>query len=232
MDRIGLVILAAALGATIALLALETWRNGRVRARRRAGFFDACARLFDSHRSAIAATGFPRLSGQYLGQTFHLQAAPDTLTFRKLPALWVLVTLPSPLPVRATLDVMIRPMGIEPFSNFRDLPAQIDTPPGFPEDCALRTDDPEALPDQDLLRQHLAIFDDKRVKELIVSPRGLRIVFLAEEAQRTRYLIYRDCEMGGEPLPPARVAACLDSLIALQQDILAADTAATKVRIA
>ncbi len=195
-------------------------RGSRTRRKSRQGYFADCARLFAAPRLAAAPGGFPRLNGRYRGHIFDLQAVPDTLTFRKLPALWVLVTLPVPLPLRATLDFMVRSTGIEPFSNYHNLHDQIAAPPGFPEDCRLRTDDAQALPPQSLLVPHASIFDDPRVKELVLSPKGLRITFLAEEANRGRYLIFRDAELGTEPLPSRALVAHLDALLALHADIL------------
>jgi len=55
----------------------------------------------------------------------------------------------------------------------------------------------------------------------VISPKGLRIVILAEEADRGRYLIFREAEMGMEPLPPARLAPLLDRIARLREDILA-----------
>ena len=92
----------------------------------------------------------PRGSNGGLGNSMpgreFIVVVPDTLTFRKLPALWLLVTLPEPLPLRATLDMLMRPMGTEPFTNHSKLPQQIATPAGFPPDCVIRTDDPQGCP--------------------------------------------------------------------------------------
>jgi hypothetical protein len=220
MEQLGLGLLGSGLGAGVAVLAAQTFRAGRARAAERSALFDLSADLFAGPRRGTGSAGFPRLAGQYGGSEFDLQAVPDTLTFRKLPALWVLVTLPSPLPVGATLDVMIRPTGTELFSHFHTLPDQIAAPPGFPDDCTIRTDDPDALPPEAVLRPHLGLFDDERVKELVISPKGLRITFLAEEANRGRYLIFRDAELGRTPLPAARILPYLDALLALRADLL------------
>lgn len=165
-------------------------------------------------------SGFARLGGHYHGVPADIQVLPDALTFRKLPALWVLVTLPSPLPVDATMNLMIRPTGIEPFSRFDTLPHQIDRPEDFPRDCAIRTDKGHSPLSEGLLRAHLHIFDDPKVKELVISPKGVRIVFLAEEAKRSRYLIYRDAEMGAAPLVGNLLKHKLEQLIALRADVL------------
>ena len=185
----------------------------------RGQYFAAVKPLFDAPIVALAPTGFPRLSGRYHGTLFDLQVVPDTLTYRKLPALWLLVTLAEPTPARATLDVMLRPRGVEPFSNFRNLAVQIATPPGFPEDCAVRSDAPEAAPPADFVLAHLKRLNADLLKELVISPKGLRLVWLAEEADRTRYLAFRDAEMGKTPLPSARLEPLLAALLALRDDL-------------
>ena len=45
--------------------------------------------------------------------------------------------------------------------------------------------------------------------------------FLAEEADRGRYLIFRDAEMALTPLPAARIAPLLETLAALRDDLIA-----------
>jgi hypothetical protein len=213
---------AAAIPVAAAWLAL--WMHLRARAKRRAlaraGFLDQVAPLFSNLRTEIAPSGFPRLSGWHEGELFDLQVVPDTLTYRKLPALWLLVTLPVPLPVRATMDVILRPCGTEVFSRFRDLPVQVAAPPGFPADCAVRTDDPGAMPDAALVGQHIAQLDQTRLKEVVVSPKGCRIVWLAQEADRARYLLFRDAELGTGALAPDTLLPLLSALCALRDDLL------------
>jgi hypothetical protein len=216
-----LVPLGIALAALGLWLALRLIRETRARAASRAGYFDAVKPLFEDGETRLQPTGFPRMTGRRKGLAFDLQAVPDTLTFRKLPALWVLVTLPEPLPLDATLDLVARPSGNEPFTRFSDLPHALPTPSDLPKDIAIRSDDATRIPPPDLLARHADLFTDPRVKELILSPKGLRIVILAEEADRGRYLIFRDAEMGRTPLPPARLQPLLDRLAALRQDVLA-----------
>lgn len=57
------------------------------------------------------------------------------------------------------------------------------------------------------------------MKELVISPKGLRLVLLGDEADRGRYLIFRDGEVGQTPLPPARLLPLLDALRALRDDL-------------
>lgn len=227
MERLMLGLLALGLGAAVAVLLWQTWRASADRKATRAGFLDDCQALFTSGLKARAETGFARLSGQYRDQTFDVQVVPDTLTFRKLPTLWLLVTLPVVLPLRATFDLMLRPTGMESFSRHASYPEQIATPPGFPEGSSIRTDDPAALPSETVLHRHLNdLARSDRFKELVVSPKGLRIVWLAEEADRGRYLLFRDAEMGQHPLDPAVLRPLMDALLALLADLQADESTA------
>lgn len=211
----------------LALAALGLWlgfrlaAESRARTAARAGYFDAVKPLFEGGETRLQPTGFARLSGRRRGLTYDLQALPDTLTFRKLPALWVMVSLVEPLPVEATLDLMARPSGNEPFSRFSGLSQSLPTPPALPKAVAIRSDDARNIPPESLILRHADLFDDPLVKELVLSPKGLRIVILAEEADRGRYLIFREAEMGRTPLPPSRLEPLLDRLAALRQDVLA-----------
>jgi hypothetical protein len=195
-------------------------RQSKSRADVRAGYLDQVAPLFTDIRRAISPTGFPRLSGHHGADLFDLQVVPDTLTYRKLPALWLLVTLPTPLPLRGTLDVVLRPSGTETFSNFRSLPIQVAAPPGFPPDCAIRTDDLDAMPDADKLGRHIARLDQDRLKEVVISPKGCRLVWLVQEADRARYLLFRDAELGSTPLDPATLLPLLTGLRGLRDDLM------------
>ena len=51
-------------------------------------------------------------------------------------------------------------------------------------------------------------------------PVGIKIPD-TEEADRGRFLIFREAEMGRNPLPPAQLQPLLDRLAALREDILA-----------
>ncbi|MFN4203281.1 MAG: hypothetical protein ACK4GM_09515 [Tabrizicola sp.] len=210
-----------ALAALGLWLALRLIREAKLRAVSRAGYFDAVKTLFDGCETRLQPTGFPRMTGRRGGLAFDLQAIPDTLTFRKLPALWVLVTLPQPLPLECMLDLLARPSGNEPFTRFATLSQSLPTPPDLPREVAIRCDDATRVPPPDLIARHAVLFTDPRVKELVLSPKGLRIVILAEEADRGRYLIFREAEMGRAPLPPTRLAPLLDRLAAIREDVLA-----------
>lgn len=210
-------LLAAALGLTALYLLRQTLRARRLRETARAGYFDAVAPLFDEVRRQIQASGFARMAGRWRGMAFDLQAVPDTLTFRKLPSLWVLVTLTEPQPLASTLHILARPGQNDSFTRFTEMPRSLPLPQGFPEWVALRCDHGAGLPSEELVAGLAGLFANPALKEVVISPKGLRLVFLAEEADRGRYLLFRDAEMGLTPLARARLLPQLEVLADLSR---------------
>jgi hypothetical protein len=92
------------------------------------------------------------------------------------------------------------------------MPVEVNTPPGFPSECTLRCSGTEDLPTPVILSQIAPLFSDPKVKEAVLSSKGLRLVVLAEEAERTNYLIFRDAELGRQPFPAARLQRLLETL--------------------
>lgn len=217
-----LVFLAAALAVLVLWLAWTTVQATRTRRRARAAYFSALVPLFDHVTTRIEPSGLPRMTARLGPHAFDLQAVQDSLTFRKLPALWVMLTLPEPLPVKATLDIMARPTGQEPFSHFASLRHSLPCPAGLPEGSAVRSDNAALLPPEALVAPHLAVFADPMVKELVISPKGLRLVILGEEADRGRFLIFREAELGMTPLPASRLTALIDTILALRTTLIEA----------
>lgn len=167
------------------------------------------------------SAGYPRLVGSYHGLPVQVLPVVDTLPTRRLPALWVLVTLQCALPVSARFDLMMRPNAPTTFSNFDLLPVTIQTPHGFPEYGVLRTDDPQKILSPQVVAPHLDVFEDSRAKELLITPNGVRLVWLLAEANRARYGVFRQADFGEADLDPSVLQNLLDRLLALRQAILA-----------
>jgi hypothetical protein len=215
MSRLILLVLALGLAVWGASVVRSLLQAIPARRRTRADYFVAAVPLMTDVRQRIEPTGFARLAGTSHGLRFDLQALPDTLTFRKLPALWVMVTLTEPQDLPGETHIMARANGQESFSRFGQMPVPVALPPGFPPDCALRCDHIDGLPPADLLARVAPLFTDPRLKEAVLSPQGLRLVVLAEEAERTPYLIFRDAELGATPFPAARLHPMLTALAEL-----------------
>lgn len=218
-----LLLLALVAAGLLLVAAVRRLRReaGALRAAR-AGCLDAAAPLLADPGRVIDPSGFPRIAGRLDGRPVEVRAMPDALTFRKLPALWLLATLNEPQPLRAETRIMRRPSGFEPFSTFATLSAETPLPPGFPEGVVLRTEDPSALPPYSFLAGLARRFEDPTLKEVVLSPNGLRLVRLVEEAPRSRYLLYRDSDLGHTAVPAPTLSATLAALLSLAGDLAAA----------
>lgn len=217
MSRLLLVLIGLAFVWGAVRLARALRHAVPERQRRRAEYFAAAAPLLSDLVQRIEPSGFPRIAGTHAGLRFDLQALPDTLTFRKLPTLWVMVTLTAPQDLRGETHVMARPRGQEGFSRIAQMPVQMGLPPGFPPDTVLRCSAADAIPPPPVMARLAALFQDPLLKEAVLSPRGLRLVTLGDEADRTAYLLFRDAELGTSPFPAQRLADMLDALTQLHQ---------------
>jgi len=197
----------------------------RSRERRKAAtealFADALRVIEDPVFESRDADGFPRLSGRYQGFPAQVHPVIDTLATRRLPALWLLVTLQDKLPVAGRFDMMMRPAGPTTFSNFDHLPHTLQHPHSFPEHAVIRTDDADETLPASVIEPHLGPFYGPKAKELLITENGLRIVWLLAEAERARYGIFRQAEFGGPKIEGALLQDLLDRLIAIRKDILA-----------
>ncbi len=168
-------------------------RDHRRAQARRHGFFDDCRGLLDQAELAQDAIDYPSLSGYYQGHSVELRALADTIQLRKLPVLWLLVTIHRPIAVHGMLDVMIRPDNTEYYSHHNNLRDWHATPPDWPQEAVIRTDDrattASLIPP---LTPYVARFTSgQRGKEIFLSPKGIRLVYRLDESQRGHYLLIR-----------------------------------------
>lgn len=210
-------IIAIIIGLGLLILLWRQWRSAEKKlAAQPQKLFAEVQSLFENSQIEQGETiGTWKLTGTYGGRVFQLKAIADTLATRKLPSLWLMVTLPEPQPVKATLDLMMRPSGPSSFSNFDFLPYTLKTPKNFPEHAVIRTDDQELTPPPDILRFALTLFETRYGKELLISPKGLRIVVHVAEVDRLRYGVFREANFGGTVIQPDLLIHCLDTLLKL-----------------
>jgi len=184
-------------------------------------FFGAAKTVLDDPRfEPTGSVGLPELQGRYRGHPVRIRAVVDTLAVRKLPALWLLVTIPEPMPIKATFDLMMRPAGPTTFSNFDRLPDTLDPLPDFPLHGVVRSDDPDHLPPAHVISPHLGLFADPPAKELLITPKGVRIVWQLGEGSRGAYGIFRQAEFGDVRLEPALLGSILDRLMAIREAVI------------
>jgi hypothetical protein len=215
-------LIASALAIALAYFLWRDWQRSRVQAA--AMPLQLFGRVKDSLESAEIlpqeSAGTWKLVARHGGRVFQFTALADTLATRKLPVLWLMVTLPEPQNITRTIDLMMRPTGPSTFSNFDFLPHTLATPLGFPEHAVIRSDSDERSWPVEALQAIMNDFENVRGKEVLVSPKGLRVVVQAGEADKLRYGVLREANFGEDfAIPPALAASCISMLLAIENDL-------------
>lgn len=157
--------------------------------------------------------------GSWNSQRVQLRTIVDTLATRKLPARWLSISITEPVAVPGTFDMMMRPGSPTTFSNFDHLDHTLPKSSAFPAEAVLRTDRRGVHFPLKTIAGHLGIFSEGRAKELLITPKGVRIVWLLAEAERARYGVFRQAEFGDATLDPALIERLLVSVSALRDAI-------------
>lgn len=218
-DTVWLIALVATL-ALIALLWAMQRRSRRALTQQRGALFVPAYAILDTYRITQSGADYPEMQATYRGHAFHVDAVVDTLTFRKLPVLWLRVSLLAPLPGMATFDILVRSQNVEFYSPSADLPHRLEPPPGWPADAMVRTDNQGRLPDLAMLGRHIGMFQTPQVKELLITPKGVRIVRMLDQAKRAEYLVMRQAEFENAQVTAELLRDLMDRTIALHQDLL------------
>jgi len=211
-------------GAIVLALALHlTWlaRRSRNRALAALAADEASIRtvIADAADVSDGTAGVVTWEGSWNGQRVQLRTIVDTLATRKLPARWLSVSITEKVAVPATFDMMMRPGSPTTFSNFDHLQHTLPKAPGFPAEAVLRTDRRGTRFPQGTIAEHLEPFSEGRAKELLITPNGVRIVWLLAEAERARYGVFRQAAFGDTQIDPALIERLLTSLSALRDAI-------------
>jgi hypothetical protein len=201
---------------SIAAVTYVGMRDHRAAKAARRGLLDGCAPALDGAQLFHAADGFPRLTGRHHGREVRVDLLCDTMTIRRLPQLWMSTTLVDANAGLPGFAILVRPAGTEFYSLTSRFAHRLETPAGFPDEVLIRGD-AEAEPLLDELRATLAgILADLRVKEIAVTPRGLRIIRQAGEGKRGDHLLLRQSVFENAAVPRRDLASVLDQLQAIR----------------
>jgi len=203
---------AVACGAVAVLVILHRRDRNRLRAQR-AQFFDLCLDLLQSYRVTQDGPIYPLLSGRYRGHDVRLEPVIDNMAWRKVPVLWLKVTILQSNSCGGVLDLLMRPGGVEVYSPSAELHHHLALPAGWPEQALLCTDDPSSIPPLELITPHMPLFADPYMKELVVTSRGVRLVRMIWQASRLHYSVFREIRFEGIHLDPAVAKTLLDAAI-------------------
>lgn len=209
---------ALLLGPPAALGLAWVWRRDQRSARAaRAELLAEAAGLLEGAEQAQDGLDYPTVRGRWRGLAVELRPIADTMALRKLPSLWLQVTLQAPTKAPGVLDVLLRPLGVEHWSPMADLAVSVPTPAGLPETAQVRLDREEATALLPVAQAHAAFLARPTAKELLVTPKGARLVVQLAEGERGSYLLFREARF-----PVRRVErAALEALLAEAAQVLA-----------
>lgn len=175
------------------------WMGARALSEHR-GAMAARHRLLDEAASVLADARithgpdhFPVLTGRIAdGRRAKVELIADTMVTRRLPQLWLRVTLSEQAPcARPTIGALARPTGAEFYSLVHDMPEWL--PPPVSEGSLLLRGDGQANPNQIERASALFanLFADRAVKEAVITPRGARIIRQAAQGEPGAHKVLR-----------------------------------------
>src|ERR1043166_3371929 len=164
-------VLVVIVAAGVAALVWAYRRDQRRLKAQRGRLLASCLGLLEQPRQRQDDLGYPILTGWYRGQRFHIDAVVDHIAVRKVPSLWLRVSLFADLSHLATLDILMRAQNVEFYSPANDLPHRVAVPAGGPADAVIHTDDPARMPSAEVIGPHLDFFHQPQAKEMLVTPK-------------------------------------------------------------
>ena len=209
MPILSTVLIALGVGA-IGLLAAREHRSIRGT---RAALLDECASVLEGPEITLCGDGFPRLAGRDRGRSVDVQLISDTMVVRRLPQLWVFVTVLEMLRDLPSLAVLIRPAGYEFYSITSGLTHALSTPAALPQEVLIRGSDPRAEDLLERLTPSLAtILANPRVKEVALTSKGVRIIRQTAEGRRGEHLLLRQPMFDDAKVAASDLAELLDQI--------------------
>ncbi|WP_192254423.1 hypothetical protein [Mesorhizobium silamurunense] len=160
---------------------------------KRRGLLDEAARLFPDARMSFAPDHFPILVSRLEdGRQVRIELLADTMVTRRLPQLWLRVTLSEVSERgRPAIGALARPTGAEYYSLVHDLPEWM-APPEMETSLLMRGDGhASAWQVERAVAIFQKLFSDPAVKEAVISPRGTRVIRQAAQGERGAHLLLR-----------------------------------------
>ena len=189
--------------------------------RRRAGLLDGLARHFEGSRIDVGGDGFPTLTARLADRrALTVSLLVDTLVMRRLPQLWLIVTLHERVEMaRPSIGALTRHTGAEFYSRTLKFPERIESPAGL-ETLLLRGDRPFMAAEMDRIGAVLAsVFHDPYVKEIAATPRGVRLVRQVAEGERGAHLLLRQSRFSTVQMALAPVTKSIADANALRETL-------------
>jgi hypothetical protein len=220
-----LLILSAALSAWLVVRGIGDHREAMAA---RHGLIDEAQGLIVDAERTIGPDHHPVVTGRIAdGRKVKIDLVSDTLITRRLPQLWLRLTLYDGMPARPKIGALARPTGGEYYSLVHDMPHWME-PPKTAGSMLLRGDD-SAMPWQvERVLQHFrTLFSDPQVKEAVISANGVRIMRQAAQGDRAAHLFLRQSRFAIDAIPAEDISTAIAMAVALAAVLPAAELVQT-----
>ncbi len=212
MSSISYIILALAIGA----ISWALWQDVERRKMRRIAFERqieeiVAKSLHDWQRSPKDSYGTYTYEGEWRDHHAQIRLIIDNLATRKLPVIWLSLSLFQTTKLKGTYDLMNRPAGVNSFSNFHQLPFHLKKPTGFEGQVELRSDW-QNMPSDIVPSVQLYFMKEPKAKEFLATPKGVRMIWTLMEADRARYGIFREASFEALEIPQPFIEARFEDL--------------------
>ena len=71
------------------------------------------------------------------------------------------------------------------------------------------------------MARHRFLFEDLRLKEMLVTPKGVRLVYQVQQAERAQYLVMRQVEFADNTLSLSLARRLLEAVLAIRNSLVA-----------
>jgi hypothetical protein len=164
---------------------------------------DAVDGILRDTEYTVAPDHFPAVTGTFPdGGRARVELCADTLVTRRLPQLWLRVTLfEAKKRVVPAIGALARPTGSEFYSVVHDLPEWL-APPETGTPLLMRGSGLARAQEHAALRHSIAaMLADPRVKEAVITPMATRIMIQAAEGERTAHIFLRQARFAIRAVP-------------------------------
>ena len=193
-------------------------RDAKRKVQARSTVFDDCIGLLQQAQISQDKANLPVLQGSYAGYKIALNIVEDTIAWRKLPPLWLLVKVSANKTIIGSLDIIMRPANNEFYSPSWLWDGNLTIPPSWPQHAIVKY---QQIPvDVALLAAHVpALFADEKMKELLIMPNMVRLTYMAKQADRGEYLIMRNAVYSEMPIDKTIVESLIKQAIEIRQTL-------------
>ncbi|GAB4297852.1 MAG: hypothetical protein Kow0083_10500 [Methylophaga sp.] len=186
-------------------------RHHRQTMQDRAGFLSESHKVIDIKQSRLDKAGFHQVQGEFFEHPVTLKLEIDSLTPRKLPIIWLHVTMQRKTAGQESLDMLMRPQPGDIFSPGWNWHKTVLPPKHWPQHARYATQG--RVPELQTIDSDVStIFADQRAKELLIMPEYVRLTYLVRQADRGHYLLLRSADFDMTPIDPAEIGALLRQL--------------------